>query len=82
MTKLTDEQTAEIERRCAPSRPPALAFQHSNPVELPKDQPARWRARVDIVMHVTGRDRTWCRARARELWPDEAEAAEKELAAA
>lgn len=39
--------------------------------DLPADPVARFDARVVAVMQTTGRDRTWCRQRARELWPDE-----------
>jgi hypothetical protein len=38
---------------------------------LPASQPARFDARIDAIMQSTGRDRTWCRARAAETWADE-----------
>ena len=42
---------------------------------LPTEPVARFNRRVDSVMHVTGRDRTWARAAAAEAWPDDAAAA-------
>lgn len=39
--------------------------------DLPASQPARFDARIDAIMAVVGRDRTFCRARCAEQWPDE-----------
>ncbi|MGH6736808.1 MAG: hypothetical protein ACRECX_12155 [Methyloceanibacter sp.] len=56
MTGLTDAQIARAEEIISGARQP-----------LPTD----FERRVDAVMSATGRDRTWARARAAELWPGE-----------
>jgi hypothetical protein len=41
--------------------------------DLPPTQPERFDRRIDAIMHVTGRDRSWARQRGAELWPAEYE---------
>ena len=51
--------------------PDQLALATERCHDLPADSVARFDRRITEVMNVTGRDRTWCRARAAETWPDE-----------
>jgi hypothetical protein len=60
--QLTPTQLALVEERMHDPK-------NSGP--LPVEQPGRFNRRITVIQNVTAKDRTWSRARASELWPNE-----------